>query len=123
MSAPSFGYCWIGVWDIRGANQVNAQRGLLLDAELNELPDLSAASPQYVKVLRTAMLDDAVAHDVANIEWSLHVDTNPSAGDYFVSIRAIDGDVASAKSWIDSRNGRIWRTAAISYVLLSIKMT
>lgn len=121
MTAPYFGYCWVGNWDIRGAKAVKDLRGILPNADLHKLPDLSAAAPQFVQVLRTSMLSESSADTLRGIEWSLHADTNQHAGDSFIAIRAIDADQATAKAWIDTPDGRIWRTGATSFALISVK--
>lgn len=125
MSGPYFGYSWFGCWDARGANEVKELKSFFVEASLTEyvnfLPDLSAASPQHVNVLRTIMLDEKPADELNGIEWSLHPDTNPKGGHTFLALRAIAGDRDTAKKWIDTVEGRIWRTGALAFALISVK--
>lgn len=121
MSKSHFGYIWVGCWDERGASTVQETRATLPDDDIAKLPDLSAASPQWVNVLRTQMLEENVAAPI-KLQWSLHADTNKKAGTTFLAFSAITGDVSNAKEWIDTKEGRLWRTGAISFAMVSVKI-
>lgn len=124
MAIEIFGYCWFGVWDERGAFEVTQIKGALPDSFRGKFAELSNANPDHIVILRKSMVAVDKNKDVVDfVQWSMRSDGIGKTDNHFIAMRPLSGPIEDAEKWIDSEDGKIWRTGATAYQLISVKTT
>lgn len=125
MTREIYAYCWIAVWDERGAEMVSKLKAAVAQQDLRDkLPQMSKGDPYYIRILQSSMLAPlATLSKPDSVEWSMFSDIASKSNERFIAIYPTDGPKDVAEAWIKSTNGTLWSVGAVACQLLAIKVS